>query len=96
MAQPHINPPPIPVIKENYDGKSDKYIFILKLRRDPTSHTSDLSEFKMYLFDNGKPEEFLSFVRNFNTTLAASGTLEAGAKISIPLYYSPRRRVASV
>ena len=34
----------------------------------------------MSLFDNGKPEEFLLFVRNFNMTLAASGMLEAGAK----------------
>ena len=35
----------------------------------------------MSLFDNGEPEEFLLFVRNFNMTLAASGTLEVGAKI---------------
>ena len=41
---------------------------------------SDLYEFKMCLFNNGKPEEFLLFVRNFNMTLVASGTLEAGAK----------------
>ena len=32
----------------------------------------------MYFFDNGEPEEFYFFVRNFNTTLAASETLEAG------------------
>ena len=42
--------------------------------------TLDLYEFKMSLFENGKPEEFLLFVCNFNMTLAASGTLEAGAK----------------
>ena len=34
----------------------------------------------MSLFDNGKPEEFLLLICNFSTTLAASGTLEAGAK----------------
>ena len=33
----------------------------------------------MSLFDNGKPEKFLLFVRNFNMTLAASGTLKSGA-----------------
>ena len=33
----------------------------------------------MSLFDNGEPEEFLSFVRNFDTTLAASETLEVDA-----------------
>ena len=41
----------------------------------------DLYEFKMSLFENSDPEEFLLFVRNFNINLAASGILEAGAKI---------------
>ena len=70
----------IPLIKENNDGKSDKDFVKLKLCRDPTLPTSDLYEFKMSLFDNGNTEEFLLFVCNFNTTLAASGTLETGAK----------------
>ena len=52
----------------------------LKLRRDPTLSTSDLYEFKMSLFDNDKPEEFLLFVHNLNMILAASGTLEVGEK----------------
>ena len=80
MTQPHVDPPQIPLIKEKYDGKSDRYFVKLKLRRDPTLPTSDLYELKISLFDNGEPEEFLLFVRNFNMTLAASGTLEAGAK----------------
>ena len=41
----------------------------------------DLYEFKMALFENGDPEEFLLFVRNFQMTLKASGTLTASAKI---------------
>ena len=40
----------------------------------------DHYEFKISLFENGEPEEFLFFVCNFNMTLAASGTPEAGAK----------------
>ena len=44
------------------------------------SYTSDFYEFKIYLFYNVEPEDFLLFVRNFNINLAASGTLEAGAK----------------
>ena len=36
----------------------------------------------MSLFDNGKPEEFLLLVRNSNTALAASGTLEMGANVN--------------
>ena len=50
------------------------------MRRDPTFPTSDLYDFKMSLFENGKPENILLFIRNFNMKLAASGMLEAGAK----------------
>ena len=80
MTQPHVEPLIIHLIKEKHDGKSDNCFVTLKLRRDPTSITSDLYEFKMSFFDNGEPEEFLLFVHNFNTTLTESGTLEAGAK----------------
>ena len=54
----HVEPPPISLIKENHDGKSERDVVKLKLRRDPTSHMSDLYEFKMSLFENGKIEEF--------------------------------------
>ena len=75
MTQVHVEPPPKPLIKVKYDGKSDKYFVKLKLCRDPTSSTSDLYEFKMYLFENGNPEEFLLFVCNFNMTLVMTGTM---------------------
>ena len=55
MTHPHIDPQPIPLIQETYDGKSDKYFVKLKIRRDHTSSTSELYGFKMSLFDNGKP-----------------------------------------
>ena len=80
MTQPHVDPPPINLIKEKHYGKSDKDFVKLKLRRDPTLTMLDLYEFKMSLFDNGEPEKFLLFVRHFNMTLAASGMLEAGVK----------------
>ena len=35
----------------------------------------------MALFDNGDPEDFLLFVRNFQMTLEESGMLAAGANI---------------
>ena len=41
---------------------------------------SDLYESKMSLLDNVKPDDLLLFVCNFNTILAASGTLEVDAK----------------
>ena len=55
MTQVHVEPPPIPLIKGKYDGKADKDFVKLKLRRDPTSSTSDLYGFKMYLFENSNP-----------------------------------------
>ena len=80
ITQSHVDPLPINLLKELHDGKSDKDFVKLKLRIDPTSSTSDLYEFKISLFYNGEMEEFLLFVRNFNTTLAASGTMDADAK----------------
>ena len=58
MTHPHVEPPPITIIKETHDGKSEKYFVKLKLRRDPASSTSDIYKFKMSLFGNGEPEEF--------------------------------------
>ena len=81
MTQEHVEPPPINLIKGSYNGKSETYSVKLKLCIDITSSTSDLYEFKMSLFDNVKPEEFLFFVSYFNTTLAVSGKLEIGAEI---------------
>ena len=75
MTQPHMDLPPISLIKERYDGKSGRYFVKLKIRRDTRSPTLDIYEFKMSLFDSGELEEFLLFVRNFNMTLAASWTL---------------------
>ena len=81
IVQAYVEPPMITFIKGTYDGKSDKYFVRLKLCRDPMSSTSDLYEFSMYFFDNGKPEEFLLILSNFNMTIEASGTLDMGVKI---------------
>ena len=35
----------------------------------------------MALFENGDPEGFFLFVRNFNMTLSASGMMKTGAKV---------------
>ena len=47
----------------------------MELYRDPMSSTLDLYEFRMSFFDNGELEDFLLYVRNFNMTLVATGTL---------------------
>ena len=79
MKKMHVGPPPIFLIKSKNNDKSDKYFVKLKLHKYPTSSSSYLYEFKVDLFDNGDPEEFLLFVWNFNMTLVASGTLAIGA-----------------
>ena len=76
----HVEPSFIPLVKETSTGKLDGYYVKLKLCRYPTSSTSDLYEFRMYLFDHGKLEEFILFVRNFQMNLSAIGTLETEAK----------------
>ena len=81
MMQPHVEPPPIPLIKSKHENKSENYFVKIKFHRDPTSSSSDLYEFNMALFDNGEPEEFFLFLQKFNITHAASGTLATGAKI---------------
>ena len=79
--QVHVDQPPIPLIKINNDDKLDKYSVKIKLRRDPMSEKSDLYEFKMTMFDNGEPEEFLFFIQSLNMTIEAPGTLKAGSNI---------------
>ena len=76
-----MDPPLTPLIKINNSDESGKYFVKLKLRRDPTSFSSDLYGFNMNLFDNGDPEELFLFMRKFNMTLSESGTLATGAKI---------------
>ena len=75
MTHQHVEPMLSPLIKENQDGKSEKYSIKFKPHRHPTLSTSALYEFKMPLFDNGETEGFLFFYCYFNMNLAASGTL---------------------
>ena len=63
--QSHVEPPPIPFMKENSTGNSYGYYVKLNICRDPTYSTFYLYEFRMYLFDHGETEEFLLFVKNF-------------------------------
>ena len=77
----HLESPSIPLIKGTCNGKSEKDCVKLNLCRYYTSSTSDLYEFKMFLFYHGNTEEFMLFIRNFNMTLAATQTLDTDAKI---------------
>ena len=61
MTHPHVEPPPIPLIEETHDGKSNKDFVKLKLHRYPTLSRLDLYDFKISLSDNGEPEDLLFF-----------------------------------
>ena len=76
-----MEPPPNSLIKIKNDTKLGKYCVEIKLRGDPTSEKSELYELKMAVFDNGDPEEFLLFVRNFQMMLEASGNISTSSKI---------------
>ena len=71
----HVEAPPTPRIKSNHDDKLEKDFVILKIHMRPTSKQLDLYGFKIAFFNNGKQEEFLLFIHNFNMTIKASGTL---------------------
>ena len=81
MTQVHVEPTTTPLVTRKYDGKSDTDFVKMKFCRDPMPSTSDRYEIRMYFFDNCNPEEFLLFMRNFNTNLVASRTLETGTKV---------------
>ena len=48
---------------------------------DTMLENSDLYDFKMALFDNDKPKEFLLLIWNFNITIKALVMLKVGANI---------------
>ena len=79
--QSHVEPPHIPLIKGIYDGKSDKDVAKIKCCRDPTSGMSDLYEFRMSVFDNGDPEEYLLLVHKFNMNIAVLRDLDMGTNM---------------
>ena len=81
VAQVNVDTPITPLIKSKHNDKSDKDFVKLKLGTGPTSEKSGLYEFKTALLDNGDPEYFLFFPRNFNINLKASWTLVMDAKV---------------
>ena len=78
-VQIHVETPPITLIKSKNDVKLENDCAKIKVRRDPTSENSCLYEFKMALFDNREPEEFLLLVHNFKVTLKALGALSVSS-----------------
>ena len=81
VLQVHVEPPPTPLIEINHNYKSEKYFVQMELHRYPASYKLDPYEFKMTLFNNGELEEVWLFVRSFNMTLVASGTLDTAVNM---------------
>ena len=53
IPQVHVEPLTITLIKETYNGQSEKYLVKLIFFKDPTYSASDLCEFKISLFEYG-------------------------------------------
>ena len=79
--QARIDPPPIPLPKATTGKKEETNIIKINMCRDPTSATSDNYELKVQTFENGKPEEFLQMMKDFNTVSDGTGTTPAQGKI---------------
>ena len=58
------------------ETKLENYFIKIKLRRNSEPDTLDMYEFKMTLFENGKPEEFLLFLQNFKLPLMCQEQLQ--------------------
>ena len=51
------------------------------MRRDPESATSETYNLKVQTFKNGKPDEFLQIIKDFNTATYGMGTTSDTGKI---------------
>ena len=79
--QIHVDTPPIPLIKSDIDTNLEKDYVKIKLRRNTMLETYDMYDFKMALFDNFEPEEFLLFKRNYQMKLEVPGSITSGENI---------------
>ena len=59
----------------------ERYDVKIKLRKNSTSEKLDMYEFKMDLFDNCKPEQFLLLVSNIKMELEVSGIITSNTKL---------------
>ena len=55
VSEQQVDPPPTPLIKSKMYMKRERDYVKIKLHRNYMSETLDIYEFKMDLFENGKP-----------------------------------------
>ena len=70
--QARIETPPIPIINLEVDDDCTTQIIKIKMQRNPSSVASKMYNANMNTVDNGRPEEFLSLLIDFN--IATDGT----------------------
>ena len=56
------------------EGERARNIIKVNMRRNPDLAASGTPKLKMSMFDNGPPEEFLTLLNNFKTTINGTGT----------------------
>ena len=66
--------------KIKLEKKLEKFYVTIILLRNPSSEMYGMYKFRVALFDNGQPEEFLLFKQSYKMALDAWGTLTTSAR----------------
>ena len=85
-VQIHMYPPHTHLIKRNIELNSDHHYIYIKLRINPTLKATDMYDFKIALFDNGKLECFF-LKQSYQMVLEASGNITVGEKSIINVLF---------
>ena len=80
-VQACIEPLPIPLLKAAVRNTEETHIIKIMIRQDPASAISEAFKLKVQTFQNGKPEEFLQMMKDFNTGIDRTGTTSTSGKI---------------
>ena len=80
--QAQIEPPPIPIVK-NEPVEVNKYDIIkINMHWNPYSTESETYELKIVTFDHGQPEEFPKLTKNSKRAVDRAGATKTAGKIN--------------
>ena len=74
-VQARIEPPPTPIASPKEFKERACNTIKVKRRRNPTSAGSETYEFKMTIFENGKPKRLLQLMMNLNKAIDKTGNM---------------------
>ena len=80
-VQTWINPSNIPLSIQEQPEVNYCNTIKVKMRRNPSSVGLETYEFKMTIFENGKPEELFQFLKNFKNLIDGMGTISVVGSI---------------